>query len=64
MSGLGATAIVGAAGLAAKSLLDFSLAAIQAASSAQEAAGAFSTTFGGAAEKLISNLQKMQIYLD
>ena len=56
MSGLGATAIVGAAGLAAKSLLDFSLSAIQAASSAQEAAGAFSTTFGGAAEKLNKQL--------
>jgi hypothetical protein len=56
MSGLGATAIVGAAGLAAKSLLDFSLSAIQAASSAQEAAGAFGTTFGGAAEKLNKQL--------
>ncbi len=56
MSGLGATAIVGAAGLAAKSLLDFSLSAIQAASSAQEAAGAFGTTFGGAAEKLNNQL--------
>ena len=56
MSGLGATAIVGAAGLAAKSLLDFSLSAIQAASSAQEAAGAFGTTFGGAAEKLTEQL--------
>ena len=56
MSGLGATAIVGAAGLAAKSLLDFSLSAIQAASSAQEAAGAFGTTFGGAAEQLNKQL--------
>ena len=56
MSGLGATAIVGAAGLAAKSLLDFSLSAIQAASSAQEAAGAFGTTFGGAAEQLNNQL--------
>ena len=56
MSGLGTTAIVGAAGLAAKSLLDFSLSAIQAASSAQEAAGAFGTTFGGAAEKLNNQL--------
>ena len=56
MSGLGTTAIVGAAGLAAKSLLDFSLSAIQAASSAQEAAGAFGTTFGGAAEQLNKQL--------
>jgi len=56
MSGIGATAIVGAAGLAAKSLLDFSMAAIQAASSAQEAAGAFGTTFGGAAEQLNKQL--------
>lgn len=56
MSGLGATAIVGAAGLAAKSLLDFSMSAIQAASSAQEAAGAFGTTFGGAAEQLNKQL--------
>src|SRR5210317_35796 len=56
MSGLGTTAIVGAAGLAAKSLLDFSLSAIQAASSAQEAAGAFGTTFGGASEKLNKQL--------
>jgi hypothetical protein len=56
MSGLGATAIVGAAGLAAKSLLDFSMSAIQAASSAQEAAGAFGTTFGEAAEKLNEQL--------
>jgi len=58
MSGLGATAIVGAAGLAAKSLLDFSLSAIQAASSAQEAAGAFGTTFAGAAEKLNKQLKE------
>ena len=58
MSGLGSAAIVGAAGLAAKSLLDFSLSAIQAASSAQEAAGAFGTTFAGAAEKLNGELAK------
>ena len=58
MSGLGATAIVGAAGLAAKSLLDFSISAIQAASSAQEAAGAFGTTFAGAAEKLNEEIAK------
>ena len=58
MSGLGSTAIVGAAALAGKSLLDFSLSAIQAASAAQEAAGAFGTTFGGAAEKLNSQLKE------
>ena len=58
MSGLGATAIVGAAGLAAKSLLDFSMSAIQAASSAQEAAGAFGTTFGQASEQLTQQLAK------
>lgn len=58
MSGLGSAAIVGAAGLAAKSLLDFSLSAIQAASSAQEAAGAFGTTFAGAAERLNGELAK------
>jgi len=58
MSGLGSTAIVGAAALAGKSLLDFSLSAIQAASAAQEAAGAFGTTFGGSAEKLNSQLKE------
>ena len=58
MSGFGSTAIVGAAALAGKSLLDFSLSAIQAASAAQEAAGAFGTTFGGAAEKLNSQLKE------
>jgi hypothetical protein len=56
MSGLSKAAITGAAAIAAKSLFDFSLAAIQAASSAQEAAGAFGTTFGGAAEKLNEQL--------
>jgi len=58
MSGLGKTAIAGGAIFAAKSLADFSLSAIQAASSAQEAAGAFGTTFGGAAEKLNEQLAK------
>ena len=58
MSGLGSTAIVGAAALAGKSLLDFSLSAIQAASAAQEAAGAFGTTFGNASEKLNNQLSK------
>ncbi len=58
MSSLKKTAIAGGALFAAKSLADFSLAAIQAASSAQEAAGAFETTFAGAAEKLNSELAK------
>jgi len=58
MSGLGSAAIAGAAAIAGKSLLDFSLSAIQAASAAQEAAGAFGTTFGGAAEKLNSQLKE------
>jgi len=58
MSGLSKAAITGAAAIAAKSLLDFSLSAIQAASSAQEAAGAFGTTFAGAAEKLNGELAK------
>jgi hypothetical protein len=56
MSGLSKAAITGAAAIAAKSLFDFSLSAIQAASSAQEAAGAFGTTFAGAAEKLNEQL--------
>ena len=58
MSGLNKAAIAGAAIFASKSLLDFSINAIQAASSAQEAAGAFGTTFGGAAEKLNQELAK------
>ena len=58
MSGLSKAAITGAAAIAAKSLLDFSLSAIQAASSAQEAAGAFGTTFAGAAEKLNEQLKE------
>jgi len=58
MSGLSKAAITGAAAIAAKSLFDFSLAAIQAASSAQEAAGAFGTTFAGAAEKLNEQLKE------
>ena len=56
MSGLGKTAVAGGAIFAAKSLADFSMAAIQAASSAQEAAGAFGTTFGNAAEQLNKQL--------
>jgi len=58
MSGAGKLAIAGAAAIAGKSLLDFSLNAIQAASSAQEAAGAFGTTFGDAAERLNEQLKE------
>jgi len=58
MSGLNKTAIVGASLLAVKALGDFSISAIQAASSAQEAAGAFGTTFGNASEKLNQQLSK------
>lgn len=58
MSGLSKAAVVGAATIAGKSLLDFSMSAIQAASAAQEAAGAFGTTFGGAAEKLNNQLKQ------
>tara|TARA_S200002703_G_scaffold159675_1_gene174045 strand:- start:1705 stop:3822 length:2118 start_codon:yes stop_codon:yes gene_type:complete len=58
MSGLSKTAIVGSSLLAVKALGDFSISAIQAASSAQEAAGAFGTTFGDASEKLNQQLSK------
>ena len=58
MSGLSKTAIVGSSLLAVKALGDFSISAIQAASSAQEAAGAFGTTFGDASEKLNNQLSK------
>ena len=58
MSGLSKGAIVGSALLAVKALGDFSISAIQAASSAQEAAGAFGTTFGNASEKLNQQLSK------
>jgi len=58
MSSLSKTAIAGAAAFAAKQLADFAISSIQAASAAQEAAGAFGTTFGGAAEKLSLELEK------
>src|SRR6056300_1177793 len=58
MSGLSKTAIVGSSLLAVKALGDFSISAIQASSSAQEAAGAFGTTFGNASEKLNNQLSK------
>jgi len=51
MSGLGKGAIVGASILAAKSILDFSKSALDAAVSAEEAGAAFETTFGTAAER-------------
>ena len=58
MSSLTKGAIAGAAAFAAKQLVDFALSSIQAASAAQEAAGAFGTTFGGAAEKLNNQLSE------
>lgn len=51
MSGLSKAAIAGAAIFAAKSLVDFSKSALDAAVSAEEAGAAFDTTFGAAAEK-------------
>ena len=58
MSSLSKGAIAGAALFAGKQLLDFSLASIQAASAAQEASGAFGTTFGDEAAKLGEELSK------
>ena len=58
MSSLTKGAIAGAAIFAGKQLLDFARSSITAASSAQEAAGAFGTTFGGAAEQLGQQLSK------
>ncbi len=51
MSGLGKAAIAGGAIFAAKSLLDFSKSALDAAVSAEEAGAAFDTTFGTAAAR-------------
>jgi len=51
MSGLGKAAIAGGALFAAKSLLDFSKSALDAAVSAEEAGAAFDTTFGTAAAR-------------
>ena len=51
MSGLGKTAIAGSAIIAGKALIDFSLDALEAAVSAEEAAAAFGTTYGDAAQK-------------
>jgi hypothetical protein len=58
MSSLTKGAIAGAALFAGKQLLDFAQSSIIAASSAQEAAGAFGTTFGEAAEQLGEQLSK------
>src|SRR5210317_783607 len=58
MSSLTKGAIAGAALFAGKQLLDFAQSSIIAASAAQEAAGAFSATFGPAAEKLEKQLAK------
>ena len=58
MSSLTKGAIAGAAIFAGKQLIDFARSSIIAASSAQEAAGAFGTTFGGAAEQLGQQLSK------
>ena len=58
MSSLTKGAIAGAALFAGKQLLDFARSSITAASAAQEAAGAFGTTFGGAAEQLGEQLSK------
>jgi len=51
MSGLKKTAVAGGAIFAAKSLFDFSKSAVDAAVAADEAASAFGTTFGTAADR-------------
>ena len=51
MSGLSKAAIAGASLFAAKSILEFSKSALEAAVSAEEAGAAFDTTFGTAAER-------------
>jgi hypothetical protein len=51
LSGLQKTAIAGSALIATKTLFDFSKGAVEAAVSADEAASAFGTTFGSAAER-------------
>jgi len=51
MSGLQKTAVAGGAIFAAKSLFDFSKSAVDAAVAADEAASAFGTTFGTAADR-------------
>lgn len=58
MSGLGKAAVAGASIFAARALADFARDSVMAASSAQEAAAAFGTTFGGAAADLTEQLQR------
>jgi hypothetical protein len=58
MSGLGKTAVAGAAIFASRALVDFARDSVIAASSAQEAAAAFGTTFGDAAADLTQELQR------
>jgi len=58
MSGLGKAAVAGASIFAARALADFARDSVMAASSAQEAAGAFGTTFGNAAANLTKELEK------
>jgi hypothetical protein len=58
MSGLGKAAVAGASIFAARALADFARDSVMAASSAQEAAAAFGTTFGGAAANLTQELQR------
>ena len=58
MSGFGKAAVAGAAIFAGRALVDFARDSVMAASSAQEAAGAFGTTFGDAAANLTKELEK------
>jgi hypothetical protein len=57
MSGLSKAAIAGAAIFAAKSIVDFSKSALEAAVSAEEAGAAFDTTFGTAAARASAFLE-------
>ena len=58
LSGLQKTAVAGGAIFATKALFDFSKGAVQAAVDADEAAAAFDTTFGSAAERATRFLQE------
>lgn len=58
MSGIGKAAVAGGAIFAARALSDFARDSVMAASAAQEAAGAFGTTFGNAAANLTTELEK------
>jgi hypothetical protein len=57
MSGASKLAVAGGAIFAAKTLFDFGKSAVQAAVSAQEAAAAFETTFGTAAQRATKFLE-------